>query len=288
MAKTIVKYLGPVGSYTYEIANEFIRQHQLTDVILEPFESITEIVVSAENTLGNQEYLVIPLENSTSGDVYETYNDLYIYNFCVISTLRLEINHVLIGLEHAELSDIKTLYSHTQALMQVSNYTKQHQLQTVPYFSTTDAVRYISEKGDTSLGAIASASSASYYPTTKILAKDVSNNTNNFTRFLVLTPNKSDERYNFHIEASNSKEQQLFLLFELVEDKSGQLSHFLNVLSKYHINLNNIKSRPIEGKIFEYFFVVEATIPDGMSIAEHTALMEELKFFTKKVTYNIY
>ncbi|MGL5041710.1 MAG: prephenate dehydratase [Culicoidibacterales bacterium] len=287
MSNAVIKYLGPIGSYTYEVALAFKQKQQLEHCTFMPFTSITAIFENSSNDDQNV-FLVIPLENSTSGDVYETYRNLYTYNFSVFDIMSLEIRHVLIGLTGTTLADIKTVYSHPQALIQVTDYTTKQQLETRPYFSTAQAVDYISQENDPTLGAIASQTVANYYYNTEVIDINVSNNRANYTRFLILQAQEKPQAKSFLIKPSLVSHQQLFLLFELGEDRSGLLSDVLTVISQFDINLTSIKSRPIEGALFEYFFVVEARVDPIISTHAHLSLFQQLSKLTKKIIYNVY
>ncbi len=59
-----------------------------------------------------------PIENSTAGSVNDV-NDLLIeYDNYIVGEVVLKISHALLGLEDSDISDIKKIYSHPQALMQ--------------------------------------------------------------------------------------------------------------------------------------------------------------------------
>ncbi|GBU10986.1 hypothetical protein AwErysi_06020 [Erysipelotrichaceae bacterium] len=287
MASCIIAYLGPMGSYTYEAAQAFAKDAQISDAIFEPCASITTVFSQENQKEKLPRYMIIPLENSTSGDVYETYKLLYLHAFRVIALKRLEIAHVLIGLVGSSCSKIKTVYSHPQALMQVTDYTKKRQLATIPYFSTADAVGFISKQKDLTIGAIASTAATNYYPNTLVLDDAISNNEHNYTRFLVLRAAADTSESAFFFEKSQ-QEAQLFLLFELEHDASGQLSDILTILFTFGINMTSIKSRPIEGQIFEYFFVVEALMTKLLSEQQQYEIFLQLQEKTARVIYNVY
>ncbi len=74
--------------------------------------------------------MVIPIENTTAGSIYNYYDLLLEYasahNFRIWSEKSLLIRHCLIGSRGARLKDIRTVRSHYAALAQCRNWLKQH------------------------------------------------------------------------------------------------------------------------------------------------------------------
>ena len=70
------------------------------------------------------QYGILPIENSTAGSVKKIYDLMIHHNFSIVRTFRLKIDHNLLANPGAKLSDIKTIYSHEQAINQCSDYLK--------------------------------------------------------------------------------------------------------------------------------------------------------------------
>ena len=75
---------------------------------------------------GNADYAVLPIENSSAGIVSENYDLLVEYDNYIVDEQIIRIDHSLMGIPGAKLSDIKTVYSHPQALMQCSDFLDEH------------------------------------------------------------------------------------------------------------------------------------------------------------------
>jgi|GEM_PF-1626715 len=286
MRSSVINYLGPRGSYSYEVALNYIKEKHILPFELQAFSTIAKMFEMKDyepNSL-----IIVPLENSTSGDVYETYKHLYNTQFRIVACQTLEIKNSLIAIEGATIDDIEKIYSHPQALMQVSTFLENNNIIGMPYYSTAESVNFISEQNDKSLAAIASRQNAEYFSNTVVIDSKVNNNEANYTRFLVLSLEKNSSPYQICIDDDLTNGSNLFLLFELAADGAGQLSNLLSLLSAYNINLNNIKSRPIEGEKFNYFFIAEADISNITEREMHNQLATELKRFTKKYAYNVY
>ena len=59
-----------------------------------------------EVAAGRADYAVLPIENSTAGIVTDIYDLLTEYNLFIVGEQILKVEHVLLGLQEAELSDI--------------------------------------------------------------------------------------------------------------------------------------------------------------------------------------
>lgn len=280
-----VRYLGDRGSYSYEVAIKYIEKNKLNNYDLNSYQNISSLI--KDTSMYQNSILIIPLENSTSGDVYESFNNLFERGFNIISIELLEINHVLITRKDTDFNDIKQIYSHPQALIQVSDYLNDYNLLAIPDFSTTSAIKKVSESNE-AIGAIGSASTISLYDNLKIVSNLVNNSANNQTKFIISKYQACKQQYQINLNHNPNYKSALFLLFELNSDESGDLSLVLNVLSKHNINLYNIKSKPIEGKTFEYYFIVEAYLLDNLDNNFHYQVCEELKKSSKNYIYNTY
>lgn len=265
-------FLGPRGSYSHIAANAFVTRY-FPDTA---FDFVDNLSIQEMLCLQNHDsYCIIPLENSLSGEVYDTYRNIFRQNYQIVDLITLPITHQLYGLPNAKLSDIKTVYSHPQALLQTKDFTEKYQLHAIPYFSTSDALTKILDDQDLTQAAIASRHAEHFFTGIKLLAADINNHQTNYTRFLVVTPLETPQKKQFFI-SKIKKTEQFFIIFTLPTDKSGLLEKTLAVFSKYHINLTNIKSQSIEGKIFEYFFIIEGYVSQKNSSLFYKNLSADL------------
>ena len=116
---------------------------------------------------------VLPFENSNAGDVSAVLDLLYAHPGLKVARMcDLPIRQDLLALPGAQLSEIKTVISHQQALAQSGPFLKLHHFATKAWGNTADAARYVAEQGDQTLAAIASAETAKLYGL-QILAEGV-------------------------------------------------------------------------------------------------------------------
>ena len=219
---------------------------------------------------GNAGFGVLPFENSNAGDVSTVLDLLYAHpELCVTRMCDLPIRQDLLALPGAELSGIRTVVSHQQALAQSSVYLRTHGLATRVWGNTADAARYVAESGDKTLAAIASAQTAQLYGL-QILAEGVNEDGDNTTRFIVVT------RADAAAPVPPAPGRRMALLFT-VDHKPGKLAGVIRLIGEQGFNMENIKSRPLPHVPFEYYFYVQLVCPDADAPAACDALLAQLQ-----------
>lgn len=202
---------------------------------------------------GSADFAVLPIENSTAGIVNEIYDLLVEFENYIVGEQIIKIEHCLLGVPGTRLSDIKTVYSHPQSLMQSSRYLSGHGWQQISMPNNAFAARKVAEEKRTDQAAIASEYAGQVYGL-EVLAKPVNNVSSNSTRFIIVTNQK--------IFKKDAK--KVSLCFE-VPHESGSLYHMLSHFIYNNLNMTKIESRPIEGRAWEYRFFVdfEGNLADG-------------------------
>ena len=195
---------------------------------------------------GKADYAVLPIENSSAGIVSENYDLLVEYDNYIVGEQIVKIDHALLGLEDADESDITSVFSHKQSLMQCSDFLEEHkQREKFSVSNNAVAARKVKEDNDKHQAAIASAKNAQIYGL-KVLRNSIQDNKNNSTRFIVVTGKKIYTKVANHIS----------ICFE-VNHESGALYHALSHFIYNGINMTNIQSRPLQNKNWEYRFFVD-------------------------------
>ena len=188
------------------------------------------------------EFGVLPIENSTAGSVLEVYDLMNKYNFYIVRSIRVKINHCLAVCKDARKSTIKKVISHNQALKQCSSYIKNLGVCSEAVENTGVGAKLVSESNDTAIGAICSKECAEYYGL-KIIDENIEDNSQNYTRFIIISKNldvfRGSDRISVMISAPH---------------ESGSLSKILSRFSALGLNLTKLESRPIVGSDFEFLF----------------------------------
>lgn len=194
---------------------------------------------------GSADFAVLPIENSTAGIVNEIYDLLQEYENYIVGEQIIRIEHCLLGVPGAEISDIRTVYSHPQSLMQSAKYLAGRDWQQISMQNNAFAAKKVADEGDRTQAAIASEHAAKIYGL-EVLAKGVNHSGTNSTRFIIVTNQK--------IFKKDAK--KISICFE-VPHESGSLYHMLSHFIYNNLNMTKIESRPIEGRNWEYRFFVD-------------------------------
>ena len=197
---------------------------------------------------GQADLAVLPIENTTAGSINEVYALLREHELFIIGEETWKVDHCLAGVADVPLTSLSRILSHPQGLEQCSQF-----LLSVPqatptsYFDTAEAVRAVAEAGDPATAAIGSADAAAAYGLV-VLRHNISDRTDNYTRFVVLsrTPSPVDLR----IPCKTS-------LILVTGHEEGDLLRCLEVLSGSGHSMTKLESRPRPGRPWEYMFFVD-------------------------------
>lgn len=235
-----VVFQGVEGAYSHAATRMYFGD-EIDAYHVEKFEDTMR-----EMEEGRADYAVLPIENSTAGFVISNYDLLAKYNNYIVGEVYVPVDHMLLGLPEASLDDIKTVYSHNQALMQCSEFLNSHKDWTqVSALNTAAAAKKVMEEGDKAKAAVASQVAGELYGL-KVLASAINNEKGNTTRFIILAKEPVYEK----------RASKVSVTFE-VPHVSGSLYNILGNFIFNGVNMMMIESRPIPDKPFEYRFFVD-------------------------------
>jgi prephenate dehydratase len=204
---------------------------------------------------GAADALLAPVENTLAGSVVRVYDLLLQSRLTIVAETILLIEHHLIGCPGATLQDIRSVASHPMALAQCERFFSAHpELKRVPAEDTAGSVREVLSRGDKSCAAIAGRRAAEHYRGV-ILAKSIQDNAENFTRFVLLLPEKEAAAW------ISSEARKISLAMRLAH-RPGALLASLAPFTKHSVNLLKIESRPIHGRPWEYQFFIDVESDD--------------------------
>ncbi|RGD73487.1 chorismate mutase [Faecalicoccus pleomorphus] len=236
LSEDVVAYAGVQGAFSQIMAQRLYPENRKLN--LKNFDEVFKSVVEKK-----AQYGVIPFENTNSGSVGEVLDALLEYPVYIQGIYDLKVEQCLLGTMDATLKDIEWVYSKDQALWQAKDFLKELGVQTVSYPNTAMAAQYVASEQDKTKAAIGAKENAQLYGL-KVLASQIEAHTENTTRFLVigLEPRNKGDRFSVILS---------------VKHQSGSLARIIEIIARYHINMESIQSRPIKGKPFEYFFFIE-------------------------------
>lgn len=237
---TKVIFQGAEGAYSQLAMEQFFGREINCDHV-DTFREAMEYVAD-----GKVDFAVLPIENSTVGIVSEIYDLLVEFENVIVGEQIIPINHCLLGVPGAALSDIRKVYSHPQSLMQTEQFLNTHpDWEQIKMQNNAFAARKVSEDNDKTQAAIASEYAAKRYGLT-ILQRGIHQCSDNATRFIVISGKK------IFLE----KAQRISVCFELPHE-SGALYHILSHFIYNNLNMSRIESRPVKDKGFEYRFFID-------------------------------
>ncbi|MBR5271627.1 MAG: chorismate mutase [Clostridia bacterium] len=208
-------------------------------------------------------YGILPIENSIHGTVIAVYDLMKNYNFHIIKSVKLKINHALMSNYGTELSNIKEIVSHEQAIGQCSEFLKAYpNIKITICENTALAAKLVADSGRTDIAAISSPDCALNYGLC-VLDDKIANSDSNFTRFICITKE-------LLIYPGADK---ISIIMNLPHTP-GALNSIISKFAMAGLNLTKLESRPIPGRDFEFSFYVDL---EASIYAEETVnILDEL------------
>ncbi|MBW4560282.1 MAG: prephenate dehydratase [Mojavia pulchra JT2-VF2] len=280
-----IAHLGPPGTYAEQASifyANWLTKNTGMEAILCPYPSIVQTLQAVAQ--GQVQLAIVPVENSIEGSVTMTMDALWQLDSLQIElALIMPIVHALISCS-ASLDEVKTVYSHPQALAQCQGWLERFlaNVQLIPSNSTTEALQLL--KQDLTVAAIASSRAAQLY-NLPILASGINDYPENCTRFWVVSNSKAKA----FAHLSSTSNSHTSLAFSVPSNVPGALLKPLQIFAQLGINLSRIESRPTKRSLGEYLFFIDleadtTTSKMQSALAELSTYTEILKIFG---SYNI-
>jgi prephenate dehydratase len=274
-----VAFQGERGAFGEEATRIYfsqrMAQHQIDPLPCKSFADVFRAVAS-----GMADYGLVPVENSQSGSINETYDLLRQHDLFVIGEISHPVNQCLLCLKGQELKDIKRVISHPQALAQSDVFLRELGVEIVATYDTAGSAKMLREEQLMGVAAIAAAGAAEIYDL-EILARDIQTIKGNYTRFIALGREPAPRVVG---EAKT-------MLVMATAHQPGSLYKCLGYLAANAVNLLKLESRPSRQKAWEYVFYLDIEghrddLPIRKALAElaeHTTFCKVLGSFARNV-----
>ena len=181
-----IYFQGTFGAYSHLAALSIDNKAEII-----PCKTFDECFVKASKDTNSR--IIIPESNRITGNIGIEYL-IFEYRLNIYSEYFQKIEHNLLGVSGAKISDITDVYSHGQALSQCSKFIKKNNLIEHVRADTAGSAEMISKNKDKTKAAIASSLSAKTY-NLEIIKKNIENEKGNLTRFLVMGKNISQPEF---------------------------------------------------------------------------------------------
>ncbi len=195
---------------------------------------------------GDCDVAVLPIENSTAGEVGPVIDRLFSGSLAVNAVYDFSITHHLLAPKGATLATVREVVSHPQALAQCAAFLRGNGYKTREAENTAIAARCVAEAGDPSVAAIASEETAEIYGL-EVLSRHINETGINTTRFAVLSRSPVTD---------GAKDKHSILLFT-VRNEAGSLAEAINIIGSHGYNMRCLRSRPMKELLWQYYFYVE-------------------------------
>jgi len=204
---------------------------------------------------GRAKAALLPVENSTTGSIHEVWDLLLTNDLQIVGEVILPVRHALLALPGTTLKDIQTVVSHPQALTQCEGWILSHGWTAEPGSDTAGSARRIAELKDPTRAAIASTVAGGLYGL-DILARNIQDVAENFTRFLLLVPRTAFVTGGRAPGFEGQSVVKTSIVFA-TRHQPGSLYQGLAEFAVRDVSLTKIESRPDRRTPWSYIFYVD-------------------------------
>lgn len=260
-----IAYSGIEGAFAQIAATKLYPKEELIS-----YRSFSEAYKAVEE--GKCDATVLPIENSYAGEVGQVTDLMFGGDLFIDEVYEMSITQNLLVVKGAELSDVKKVISHPQALGQCENFIAEHHIGQEIAVNTARAAQAVAELNDKSVAAIASEETAKIYGL-EVLVPNINESKDNTTRFAVFI-RKEDEK-------NTDERKDNFILLFTVPNVAGGLAKAINIIGEYGFNMHILRSRPMKCLAWNYYFYVEAE--GDITSIYGTEMLARLSFWCETV-----
>ena len=242
--KAVVACQGVEGSYSQAACEKLFEVP--STMYFNSFEGVFNAVEK-----GLCQYGILPIENSSYGSVGTVYDLMRNYNFHIVKSIRLRINHSLLAKPGTKLKDVKEIFSHEQAIGQCGEFLKTlKDVEITICENTARAAKMVAESERDDVAAICSRDCMELYGL-ESLNNNIQVSDNNYTRFICISKN-------LEIYPGANKISLMLTL----PHRPSSLYHMIAKFAALGVNLTKLESRPVPGSDFEFmfYFDMEASV----------------------------
>lgn len=260
-----IAFQGEPGAYSHEACR--LARPGMEALPCRTFEDAIEAVRKGEADLA-----MLPVENSTYGRVADIHSLLPGSGLHIIDEAFVRVHINLLALPGTPLAAVRSAMSHTMLLGQCREFLRAHGLMAVTGADTAGSARFVAERGDPSLAALASELAGEIYGL-DVLARQIEDQANNTTRFLVMSPRP---------DLNRRGDGAMMTTFTFrVRNIPAALYKALGGFATNGVNMTKLESYMVGGSFTatEFYADIEGH-PDDANVAR---ALEELSYFTSAV-----
>ncbi|WP_417675664.1 prephenate dehydratase [Pseudodonghicola sp.] len=261
-----IAFQGEPGAYSHEACRK--ARPDMEALPCRTFEDAIEAVKS-----GQADLAMLPVENSTYGRVADIHTLLPQSGLKIIEEAFVRVHINLLGLPGTQLADITHAMSHTVLLGQCKEFLHAHNIRRITGADTAGSARQVSEDGKRTTAALASELAGEIYGL-DVLARHIEDQSNNTTRFLLMSPEADFSRRGKHGMITS-------FVFQ-VRNIPAALYKALGGFATNGINMTKLESYMVAGSFTatQFYADIEGHPEDPMV----KLALDELAYFTNNVT----
>jgi prephenate dehydratase len=256
-----IAFQGELGAYSHQACQQ--SRPDMQAVPATTFEDVVEMTRSGAVDLG-----MLAVENSTYGRVADVHHLLPQSGLHIIDEAFVRVHINLLAVKGATLSDVKRVRAMAILHGQARGFIKAHKLATLNWHDNAAAAREVATLGDKVEAALASELAGEIYGL-DVLAREIEDEANNTTRFLVMSRNADLRRRGDHMITT--------FTFR-VRNIPAALYKAMGGFATNGVNMTKLESYMVGGSFTatEFYADIEGH-PDDAAVAR---AMEELAYFT--------
>ena len=255
--KIEVAFLGPEGTYS----DSAVKGNFGSSIEKKPAETI-EGVFKAVLTK-QSDYGIVPIENSSEGQVNETLDCLSNYDLNICGEIEMVIHHSLMGLNRSLPREGFEIHAHEQTFAQCKHWLDSYcpSVKRVAVASNSQAAK--NSKNESKILAIAGSLAADRYGL-EIIKENIEDYPDNTTRFITI---------GLQDVSISGKDKTSIIV--TTKNESGSLYRILKPINDNGINLTHITYRPSRVDKWNYSFFLDL---EGHKDEKNVkSLLEQLK-----------
>ncbi|MDQ1847343.1 prephenate dehydratase [Gemmobacter fulvus] len=257
-----ISFQGELGAYSHEACRQ--ARPGMEAVPCRTFEDAIELCRT-----GDVDLAMLPVENSTYGRVADIHSLLPGSGLRIIDEAFVRVHINLLALPGTPLDKITAAMSHTVLLGQCRSFLKQHNLRALTGADTAGSAKIVAEKGDPSIGALASELAGEIYGL-DVVARQIEDQSNNTTRFLVMSR---------ALDSARRGPGPMMTTFTFrVRNIPAALYKAMGGFATNGVNMTKLESYMVGGSFTatEFYADIEGH-PDDANVAR---ALDELRYFT--------
>jgi prephenate dehydratase len=267
-----IAFQGERGAFSEEAAVKLLGE----EIALVPRPTFEAAFSAIDDGLAD--YILAPIENSLAGSVHRSFDLLVDSRLNILAEVVIPIAHNLIAAPGTKFEELTVVESHPVALAQCEQFFIANPgLKRVVAEDTAGSVRAVIRAGHRTRAAIAGRRAAEIHGGV-ILREHLEDNSENYTRFLLLSPSPD----------AVENADKLSLVFQL-DHRPRALYNALEPFARRNVNLMKIESRPVHGSPWQYRFYLDLQAsrrdPEvAAALAELESLVVELRILGSYVS----